>query len=105
MEWAGRGLVALNSKTYYCYGGDGADEVKFSAKGINRGVNDITAEMYLTVLRDRTVKSFVNRGFINPHEKRSKAIHTYEMERNGLSWFYGKRQIQADGVSTIPLNI
>ena len=100
IEWSGDGVVALNSKTYYCFG---SDKDKFSAKGVNRGVNNITAEMYKEVLRTKTNKSFVNRGFMRPNGDPS--IHTYEMIRNGLTWFYGKRKVLPDGISTVPLDI
>jgi hypothetical protein len=32
-------------------------------------------------------------------------IHTYKQKRDGLSYFYGKRKVSEDGVSTTPLDI
>lgn len=94
--------MCLNSKTYFCYGADNSKD-KLSAKGVKRTGNLITAEMYLNVLDNKAPKQFINRGFMNPYKNES--IHTYEMIKNGLTWFYGKRQVQPDGVSTKPLTI
>jgi len=104
VEWSGDGIVALNSKTYYCFGSDNPKEdEKFSAKGISRKVNDIDAQQYKDVLQHKRPQSFVNRGFIQPHK--CPDIHTYEMQRCGLTWFYGKRKVLPDGVSTVPLDL
>ena len=45
-EFSGDGMIALCSKTYYCFG----DETKFSCKGINKRTNDITKDTYMDVL-------------------------------------------------------
>ena len=98
VEWEGDGCVALNSKTYYCFQEQGKD--KFSAKGVNRS-NTINKDMFLDVLNTKAAKTFTNRGFI----MKGGTMHSYEMTKNGLSYFYGKRKVAADGVSTTPLDI
>jgi len=45
-EYRGDGIVALCSKTYYCFG----VEDKFSCKGINKRLNDINTSTYMDVL-------------------------------------------------------
>jgi hypothetical protein len=42
-EFTGDGMIALCSKTYYCFG----KEDKFSCKGINKRTNQITKEKYM----------------------------------------------------------
>ena len=95
-EWRGDGCVALNSKTYYCFG----ETDKFSSKGVNKS-NVIEKDMFLDVLRSRRTKAFTNRGIIS----KDNDVYTYEMVRNGLSFFYGKRKVLNDAVSTEPLDI
>lgn len=36
---------------------------------------------------------------------REDGIHTYAVEKVGLSYFYGKRKVDPNGVSTKPLDI
>jgi hypothetical protein len=44
-EYSGDGIIALCSKTFYCFG----EEDKFSCKGINKRTNQITKEKYMDV--------------------------------------------------------
>jgi len=97
IEWEGDAVVALNSKTYYCY--SSSDKDKFSAKGINRKTNDVTFEMYKDVLFTGASQGFINRGFI----MRDGSMRTYNTIKTGLSYFYGKREVLDNGMSTIPL--
>ena len=96
-EYRGDGIVALCSKTYYCFG----KEDKFSCKGINKRLNDIHKDKYMDVLLTKQSGSGTNRGFRVIDNK----MYTYLQERAGFSYFYPKRKVLADGVSTIPLDI
>ena len=96
-EFSGDGIIALCSKTYFCYGKD----VKFSCKGINKRLNTITKETYMDVLLTKKSGSGTNRGFRSLDNK----IYTYLQERAGFSYFYPKRKVLDDGVSTAPLEI
>ena len=96
-EYRGDGIVALCSKTYYCFG----KEDKFSCKGINKRLNDIHKDKYMDVLLTKQSGSGTNRGFRVIDNK----MYTYLQERAGFSNFYPKRKVLADGVSTIPLDI
>ena len=96
-EYRGDGIVALCSKTFYCFG----KEDKFSCKGINKRLNGIHKDKYMDVLLTKQSGSVTNRGFRVIDNK----MYTYLQERAGFSYFYPKRKVLADGVSTIPLDI
>ena len=96
-EYSGDGIIALCSKTYYCFG----KEDKFSCKGINKKTNQITKDKYMDVLLSKKSGSSTNRGF----RSMDNHVFTYFQERTGFSYFYPKRKVLADGVSTAPLEI
>ena len=58
-EYRGDGIVALCSKTYYCFGVDD----KFSSNGVNKKTNDINKGTYMDVLLSKKSGSGINRGF------------------------------------------
>ena len=97
VEWRGDGFVGLCSKTYYCF----RVNDKFSTKGLSKHQNVINKESFLTVLSDRRSGSGVNRGF----RVHNSSVMTYVQERASLTYFYGKRKLLADGVSTAPLEV
>ena len=97
VEWRGDGFVGLCSKTYYCFGATD----KFSTKGLSKHQNVINKESFLTVLSDRRSGGGVNRGF----RVYNSSVLTYVQERASLTYFYGKRKVLADGVSTAPLEV
>jgi len=96
-EWSGDGIIGLNSKTYYCFGRSD----KFSCKGIKQKCNDINKDTYLNVLLSRKSASGVNRGF----RVVNNTVYTYKQVRAGFSYFYPKRKVLADGVTTVPLDL
>ena len=98
VEWSGQGFVGLNSKTYYCWGQDGD---KYSCKGVNKKRNSINKDKYLKVLRTGESESGENRGFRVLDNK----VLTYAQFRVGFSYFYPKRKVLSDGITTIPLDI
>ena len=97
VEWEGQGIVGLCSKTYYCFGA----KDKFSCKGVNKKCNDINKDKYLNVLLTKQNSAGVNRGF----RVVNNTMYTYTQVRDAFSYFYPKRKILADGVSTTPLDI
>ncbi|XP_072177417.1 uncharacterized protein [Diadema setosum] len=97
VEWEGDGIVALCSKTYYCFGATD----KFSCKGVSKKQNVITKDVYLEVLRSRTASGGVNTGF----RVVDNGISTYSQARNSFSYFYPKRKVLEDNVSTTYLDI
>ena len=99
-EFTGDGIEALNSKTYYCWN-DKTNSSKYSSKGIYKSLNNFTKDTYLDVLKTKASSSGVNKGFVVKDSK----TYTYEQVKTGLTYFYAKRQVGADRVSTSPIDI
>ena len=97
VEWEGQGIIGLRSKTYHCFGA----KDKFCCKGVNKKCNEINKDNYLQVVLTKQNSSGVNRGF----RVVNNTMYTYEQVRNAFSYFYPKRKVLADGVSTTPLDI
>ena len=97
VEWCGNGFVGLCSKTYYCFG----TTDKYSTKWLSIRQNIIDKDTFLAVLADRRSGRGVNRGF-RVHDYSGM---TYVQERAALTYFYGKRKVLADGISTEPLEV
>ena len=100
VEWSGRGFVGLNAKTYFCFGPDGEQKEKCSTKGISKAAK-LTIDHFRSVLADKRSVSSVNRGFM----VKNNTMLSYNMERSGLSYFYCKRNVLEDGISTTYLDI
>ena len=96
-EWAGDGIIGLSSKTYYCFGG----KDKFSCKGVNKKTNEINKEKYLNVLLTKQSSAGLNKSF----RVVNNTMYTYQQIRDGFSYFYPKRKVLEDGVTTMPLDI
>ena len=98
VEWEGNGIISLCSKTCYCFG---AGKDKFRCKGVNKKNNVINKDKYLDVILSKRSGSGVNRGFRVLFNKMCTYVHV----KNAFSYFYPKRKVLEDGVSTIPLDI
>jgi hypothetical protein len=99
LEWKGDGFVGLNAKTYYCYTEDSKDN-KYSSKGISRAF-DLSKDDYLQVLRNKSIPTQENKGFVYKHNK----MYSYVMKKQGLSYVYCKRKLLDDGMSTTYLDV
>lgn len=97
-EFEGDGVLALCSKTYFCFG-EKTD--KKSHKGLSHAQNSITRECFARVLDSREAAGGTNVGF----RTNSITMYTYQQYRNSLSFFYIKRRVSSDGVTTRPLKI
>ena len=97
VEWRGNGFIGLCSKTYYCFGATD----KYSTKGLSKRQNVINKDTFLAVLTNRRSGSGVNHGF----RVRYSSVMTYIQEKAALTYFYGKRKVLADGLSTAPLEL
>ena len=95
-EYKGNGIIALNSKTYFCFGNDGD---KLSTKGLNKKQNNLQKKDFLGVLRKKKIVGGTNRGIVRKNNK----MLTYCQVKKGLNFFYAKRSVQKDRVSTYPL--
>ncbi|KAG2764463.1 hypothetical protein PC129_g24032 [Phytophthora cactorum] len=106
-EWSGDAMVSLSSKNYICYLADESYKVKVSAKGVrqSRGCNEdvLNPLGFESVVRDRISLRGTNKGF--RLSKETKSITTYSQTKTVLSYFYDKRQVLEDGISTLPLDI
>jgi hypothetical protein len=100
-EWCGDGIVALNPKTYFCWkNGDGSAN-KCSSKGLNKTTNNLSKEKFLDVLHTKSKITGINRGF----RIKDNSVYTYSQLKTGLSYFYAKRKVHPDGVSTSMIDI
>jgi len=120
-EWRGDAMISLSSKNYICYLPDseyklkkdkkminGKEEYyKVSAKGVqqkgDKNTHILCPDGFEKVIRDHVCLQATNRGF--RISKETKGILTYRQTKTGLNYYYDKRQVLADGISTIPLNI
>ncbi|XP_071847518.1 uncharacterized protein [Apostichopus japonicus] len=99
VEWQGDGIVALSSKMYYCFGGVKGD--KCSCKGVNKKRNSIDEKIYKEVLTTKQPKTGENKGF----RVRDNHVYTYRLRKDAFTYFYPKRKVQEDGVTTTYLDI
>ena len=90
-------MIALNSKTYYAWG----QKDKVSTKGLSKTINNMGGEDFERVLATKNKGGGVNRGFV----VKNNSLILYEQQRDALNYFYPKRQVQEDGISTMPLLI
>ena len=98
VEWEGEGMMALNSKTYYAWG---RDNNKISTKGLSKKLNSFDETHFDRVLTTKKKEGGINRGFV----VKDSQVLLYQQTRDGLSYFYPKRQVLDDGISTVPLLI
>ena len=101
VEWEGEGIIGLCSKTYYCFGA----KDKFSCKGVNKKCNEIDKDKYLNVLLTKQKSSGINRGLRVVNNSMYTCTYMYTQVHNAFSYFYPKRKVLEDGVSTLPLDI
>jgi hypothetical protein len=94
-EFQGDGMVSLNSKTYCCWNDD-KKTTKYSSKGLSKTTNNLTKEAFLKVLESQLSSGGINKGFV----KKSNILYSYSQFKTGLTYFYSKRRVCIDGVST-----
>jgi len=98
VEFEGKSMYTMCSKLYFV---EGENYNKYSCKGIQKNQNEISKDRFHNVLFNNVKDMCINKGFrvIN------NFMITYIQHKKGLSYYYDKRQVLPDGVSTIPLNI
>jgi hypothetical protein len=108
VEFTGDCVIALNPKTYYAEGFDPKDTtkriVKRSTKGCPKKLNDFRKEQFLEVLRTHRSISGEVRSLRYNNQKEMK-YGRMDMRRIGLSYLMIKRQVQSDGIHTLPLTL
>ena len=97
VEWSGAGFVGLCSKTYYCFGATD----KYSTKGLSKRHNTIDKDAFLEVLTNSRSGGGSNRGF----RVHNSTVMTYVQNRDALTFFYAKRVVHEDGVTTGPVDV
>jgi hypothetical protein len=98
VEFEGNAIYALCSKLYFV---EGDNYNKYSCKGIQKNQNEISKDRFHNVLFNDVKDVCTNKGFrvIN------NEMVTYIQHKKGLSYYYDKRVVLDDGVSTVPLDI
>ena len=96
IEFSGNKFVGLCSKTYFC--GSDTESDKVRCKGLNARNNKLTLDDFLDVLEYQNAKGGKNISFRTD----GKNMYTYEQRRDSLSYFYLKRPVKDDGISTGP---
>ena len=104
-EFEGVGMICLNSKVYHIWS-DKLDEkgeliTKTSCKGTQKKRNELVKQNFLDILETRKPHYVENAGFIRD----GLDTKTYTQNKKGLGYFYAKRKVLADGVSTTHLDI
>ena len=113
-EWRGDAMVSLASKNYYCYlperwvdekGEEAGYKEKASAKGVQKARNKgvMSSDAFESVIRTGISLRATNKGF--RIDKTTQNVITYKTVKTGCSYYFDKRQVLADGISTIPLPI
>ena len=98
-------MGCLNSKTYIIWKSpneDGVIKFKCSSKGVQDKRNTLIKEDFKNVLTSQEPKFIENAGFIRDKDG---VINTYTQYKQGMSFFYAKRKVLEDNVSTTHLNI
>ena len=96
LEASGTELIALASKTYHLAKPDGTDSVK--AKGIQQRAIGQARPLYADALFEQKTGYATNVGL----RARDNTVMTYQQRKKGFSFFYVKRIVQPDGVTTLP---
>ncbi|TYZ65581.1 hypothetical protein PybrP1_000619 [[Pythium] brassicae (nom. inval.)] len=104
-EWRGDGMVSLSSKNYICYLPDAGNKQKCSAKGVQqsggKNADILNPESFKRIVSERITMEATNSGFrIN-----KCGMSTYIQIKTGLNYFYDKRRVLEDGITTVPLDI
>ena len=97
-------MLCLCSKTYSCYDAN-SNKYNVSSKALNKRTLEDCGDDPMTNYR-KVLDEFINvtstkRGFRTIHH----SVANHEQTEKGLSYFYPKRIVDADGVQTRPLNL
>ena len=98
-EYVGNGMSAFNSKVYIIWNDD---EEKASYKGAQQKRNTLLKDHFLHVLNSQHSHYVENAGFIKDSRG---TIKTYTQKKVGMGYFYAKRKVLDDGVTTTHLDI
>jgi len=84
-------------KCYFCFG----EKKKQVSKGIIIKQNKFNKNDYLNVLKSQQRATGMNTSF----RAKNNSVYTYQQTKRALSYFYPKRKVMANGISTTPLDL
>ena len=99
LEFQGIKMVSLCSKSYIIEDADGRQ--KIYCKGISKKNLSNPMSNYEETLKRKCTRSSTNHGF----RMNGSDMFTYSQEKIGFNYFYCKREVLSDGISTKPLPI
>ena len=76
-------------------------DYNLSSKGVQEKRNTLTPHDFTNTLNTQAPKIIENAGLIRD----KGVIHTYTQQKQGISYFYCKRKVLLDNVSTTHLDI
>ena len=91
-------MISLCFKSYVC---KEDNQVQFSSKGLQKDKLSNVFEKFQSVLTSHVSEDATNIGF----QAHNNTMYTYQQFRNGLSYYYIKRQVLDDGLSTKPSDV
>ena len=108
LEFFSHRMLALAPKTYF-FEKEPIQEVKNDAnqmtkkvsKGLSTKLNQFHFDTNLNVLKIKRSEVEINKGFVCKNHQ----VFTYTQKRAGLNFFYGKRKVLEDGITTILLDL
>ena len=99
LEFSGDKMISLCSKSYIIEDSNGRQ--KISCKGVSKkGLEEPMQQFRDTLFNVRTNTS-TNMGF----RMKNNSMFTYSQDKICFNYFYCKRKVMEDGISTTPLNI
>ena len=98
-EFEGCQMISLCSKSYIIQDSEGKQ--KISCKGISKKQLVDPMNKFQQTLNEKVINSSTNVGF----RLRGSKIYTYSQEKIGFNYFYCKRVVENDGLSTRPLDM
>ncbi|GMF66321.1 unnamed protein product [Phytophthora lilii] len=105
-EWSGDAMVSLSRKNYICYLPDESYKVKVSAKGIQQGGGRnngvLNPDGFETVVRDPSRYKVQTR--VSNYRKKP-SLSSPILKTTALNYYYDKRRVLDDGITTEPLDI
>ena len=99
-EFEGDEMIGLCSKTYFAENRE-LEKTKLSCNGVNRNLVQNPKEVFKKVLKNKQPETCEKRGI----RAKGNTMYTYKQSKIGFNYFYVKRKVLADGVSTVPLDL
>ncbi len=101
VEFEGTKMICLCSKMYCIDNQNVQNSTKLSCKGVNKRRVKDPVNLFEQVIETKQTMSACNKGFIS----RDNKVFTYDQTRASFTYFYPKRKVLDDGVTTTYLDI